>query len=431
MSATRSTPSTGTASWRSPPPNTTSTAAKGSTTWALVTMWPPSRRMPLPEPSAVSMKATDGATHSSTVRAATGPPYRPHPSPSWPVRSRATVAVPPVRTRPAARPSASTDRFMPGVLGTAASELSRPLRWCTRPHWHDGAVGALESLVELLDLEPIELNLFRGPATRAEGEGRHRRVFGGQVAAQALVAAGRTVPDDRPVHSLHAYFLRPGDPTRPILYQVDRIRDGRSFTTRRVVAVQGGQAIFNLAASFHVAEDGYDHQRPAPAAPRPEDLPTFGERMAPWADQLGPWYSEPRPLDLRYVDDPHLARGRGPRPPCEQVWVRADGRLPDEPLLHACVVTYASDITLLDSVLLAHDATWADPGLFGASLDHAMWFHRPFRADEWLLYDQESASAAGARGLGQGRIFTVDGVHVVSVVQEGLLRRRPRDEAPR
>ncbi len=286
-------------------------------------------------------------------------------------------------------------------------------------HWHDVAMPApLDLLVELLDLEAIEVNLFRG---RSPVE-RHQRVFGGHVAGQALVAAGRTVSPDRPVHSLHAYFLRPGDAARPILYQVDRIRDGRSFTTRRVVAIQDGEAIFNLAASFHAAEEGLDHQLPAPVAPAPGGLPGFAERMAPWKERLGDWYTAPRPIDLRYVDEPHLAHDRGRRPPREQVWVRADGRLPDDPLLHACVVTYASDMTLLDSVLLAHNVSWGDPGLYGASLDHAMWFHRPFRADEWLLYDQESSSSAGARGLGQGRIFTAEGVHVVSVVQEGLFR---------
>ena len=281
-------------------------------------------------------------------------------------------------------------------------------------------MGALDDLVDLLDLEPIEVNVFRG---RSPDDWR-QRVFGGQVAGQALVAAGRTVEPSRSVHSLHAYFLRPGDPAVPILYSVDRIRDGRSFTTRRVVAVQHGEAIFTLAASFQEAEDGYDHQLPAPPAPAPEDLPTFAERLAPHREQLGEWYTRPRPIDIRHVGDPPHLVGGEPRPPQQQVWFRGDGALPDKPLLHACVVTYASDMTLLDSILLAHGTSWLDPGLMGASLDHAMWFHRPFRADEWLLYDQESASAAGARGLGQGRIYTRDGVHVVSVVQEGLFRRR-------
>ena len=282
-------------------------------------------------------------------------------------------------------------------------------------------MSALGDLVALLDLEPIEVNVFRG---RSPNDQR-QRVFGGQVAGQALVAAGRTVDPERAVHSLHAYFLRPGDPSVPILYQVDRIRDGRSFTTRRVVAVQHGQAIFNLAASFHVSEEGFDHQLPMPQAPAPGDLPAVDARMEPYREQLGEWYTRPGPIDIRHVGEPpHLTDGRDRHPPCQQVWIRASGPLPDDGLLHACVVTYASDMTLLDSILLAHGTSWLDPELIGASLDHAMWFHRPFRADDWLLYDQESASAHGARGLGQGRIYTREGVHVVSVVQEGLFRRR-------
>ena len=280
---------------------------------------------------------------------------------------------------------------------------------------------ALDDLLGLLDLEPIEVNVFRGRSP----DDQRQRVFGGQVAGQALVAAGRTVDADRAVHSLHAYFLRPGDPSVPILYEVDRIRDGRSFTTRRVVAIQHGRAIFNLAASFHVAEEGFDHQLPMPPAPRPESLPTFAERVEPYREQLGEWYTRPRPIDMRHVGEPpHVTGGGRPRPPCQQVWIRADGRLPGDALLHACVVTYASDMTLLDSILLAHGTSWLDPELMGASLDHAMWFHRPFRADEWLLYDQESPSAHGGRGLGQGRIYAAGGDHVVSVVQEGLFRRR-------
>ena len=277
--------------------------------------------------------------------------------------------------------------------------------------------AALDALVELLDLEVIEVNIFRGQSP----DEKRQRVFGGQVAGQALVAAGRTVGDDRRVHSLHAYFLRPGDPAVPILYEVDRIRDGKSFTTRRVVAIQHGAAIFNLAASFHVDEQGLDHQLPMPDAPDPESLPTFHERHEQWAEQMGDWYTRPRPIDVRHAEDPPRARQSG-RAPCQQVWMRADGNLPDDPLLHACVAAYASDMTLLDSLLLVHGLSWDDSRLMGASLDHAMWFHRPFRADEWLLYDQESPSSHGARGLAQGRIYTRDGTHVLSVMQEGLLR---------
>jgi acyl-CoA thioesterase-2 len=281
--------------------------------------------------------------------------------------------------------------------------------------------AALDTLVELLDLEPIEVNIFRG---RSPDEKR-QRVFGGQVAGQALIAAGRTVAQGT-VHSLHAYFLRPGDPTVPILYEVDRIRDGRSFTTRRVVAIQHGRAIFNLSASFHVAEDGLDHQLPMPAVPDPEGLPTFQERMAPWKERLGDWYTRPRPIDIRFVDEPSQDRALGPRAPRQRVWMRADGRLPDDALLHACVVAYASDMTLLDCLLLPHGVSWDDGVSMMASLDHAMWFHRPFRADEWLLYDQESPSASGARGLARGGIFTRAGALVVSVAQEGLVRVPPR-----
>ena len=278
--------------------------------------------------------------------------------------------------------------------------------------------AALDDLVKLLDLEPIEVNIFRG---LSPDESR-QRVFGGQVAGQALVAAARTVADDRQVHSLHGYFLRPGDPAVPILYEVDRIRDGRSFTTRRVVGIQHGRAIFNLQASFHVQESGLDHQLPMPDGPDPESLPDFKSRLERYRDMLGDWYERPRPIDTRYVEgDPIGRRHRAPQPR-QRVWMRADGELPDDPVLHACVVTYASDMTLLDTTLLPHGVGWADDSVQMASLDHAMWFHRPFRADEWLLYDQITPSTFGSRGLASGSIFTRDGRLVVSVMQEGLIR---------
>jgi acyl-CoA thioesterase-2 len=274
-------------------------------------------------------------------------------------------------------------------------------------------------LVRLLDLETVEVDIFRGISPKVSMQ----RVFGGQVAGQALVAAGRTVPPDRAVHSLQSYFLRPGDPTVPIVYTVDRIRDGRSFTSRRVLAVQHGKAIFSLSASFHRAEEGLEHQGVMPQVPDPESLPTIAERVAPYADELGQWARLPRPFDLRYVDDPPwVQRADGPREPRSRVWMRASGRLPDDPLLHVCALTFASDMTLLDSVLVRHGLAWGLDEVVGASLDHAMWFHRSFRADEWLLYESESPSAAGGRGLATGRIWTRDGRHVVSVVQEGLLR---------
>jgi acyl-CoA thioesterase-2 len=277
---------------------------------------------------------------------------------------------------------------------------------------------AVDELIALLDLEAIEVNLFRGLSPDVEAQ----RVFGGQVAGQALVAAARTVDAGRPVHSLHAYFLRPGDPTVPILYEVDRIRDGRSFTTRRVVAIQHGKAIFNLSASFHIHESGFDHEDPMPVdVAEPTSLPTFQERWEPWADMLGDWYTRDRPIDTRTVDWQPLDR-KGPLPPHQRVWLRADGALPDDPVLHTCILTYASDMTLLDTTLLPHAVGAVEKDAMMASLDHAMWFHRPFRADDWLLYDQESPSASGGRGTARGSIFTHDGHLAVTVVQEGLIR---------
>ncbi|MFF2526135.1 acyl-CoA thioesterase [Streptomyces liangshanensis] len=289
--------------------------------------------------------------------------------------------------------------------------------------------GALEDLLDLLDLERIERDIFRGVSRSAVVP----RVFGGQVAAQALVAAGRTVPEDRGAHSLHAYFLRPGDPDAPIVYSVDRIRDGRSFTTRRVVAVQHGQPIFHLSASFQLAEEGLEHQAPMPDAPDPETLPTAAEMLPRYADRFVDPSVVDRLLvargavDLRYVDAPPYGSVGAPREPRSQVWFRTAGKLSDDPLLHVCLATYVSDMTLLDSILLAHGrGGWAVGDVVGASLDHAMWFHRPFRADEWLLYDQESPSSSGGRGLGQARIHTRDGALAISVIQEGLIRT-PRD----
>ena len=268
---------------------------------------------------------------------------------------------------------------------------------------------APESLIDLLDLEQIEVNIFRG---RSPSD-RRQRVFGGQVAGQALVAAGRTVPADRPVHSLHAYFIRPGAPAVPIVYTVDRVRDGRSFTTRRVSAIQHGKTIFTLSASFHHPEPGAQHAVAMPAVP-PADTISRPEHE----------FFASNPIDLRFVgrgrDDPEGLRVAGVEH--NLVWLRANGDLPDDPLLHVCLMTYASDLTLLDSVLRRHGLSWADGQTSGASLDHAMWFHRPFRADHWLLYDQESPTAAGARGLARGQVFTEEGELVVSVVQEGLVR---------
>ena len=281
---------------------------------------------------------------------------------------------------------------------------------------------ALDRLLDLLDLEQVEVNIFRGRSP----EERVQRVFGGQVAGQALVAAGRTVPADRPVHSLHAYFIRPGDPSVPIVYLVDRVRDGRSFTTRRVSAVQHGKTIFTLSASFHHPEPGPEHAEPMPDVPPPDTVERNSDRLARMLGEANPraWDN---PIDLRSVG-PMSAEAAGDpslRTTRNLIWLRVDGDLPDDPLLHVCLMTYASDMTLLDSVLTGHGLTWLDGRTSGASLDHAMWFHRTFRADRWLLYSQESPAAFGARGLARGEVFTADGQLVVSVMQEGLIRTRP------
>jgi acyl-CoA thioesterase-2 len=296
---------------------------------------------------------------------------------------------------------------MTEMARTAATELEIP----------GGGQPVLDRLIALLDLEKIEENIFRGVSPAHSPV----RVFGGQVAGQALVAAGRTVPEERRVHSLHAYFIRGGDPSVPIIYEVDRIRDGRSFTTRRVVAIQHGKAIFSLSASFQKDEPGIEHAETMPAGvPAPETLPTLMERAEGYT--IGA-HSRPRPIDVRYVNEPPwVTRKTGERPARNQVWMRADGKLPDQQLLHVCVLTYASDMTLLDSVLARHGVYWDTDKVLGASLDHALWFHRPFRADEWFLYDSASPTASGARGLATGRFFGADGTLVATVVQEGLLR---------
>jgi acyl-CoA thioesterase II len=279
---------------------------------------------------------------------------------------------------------------------------------------------SLDRLLELLDLEQIEENIFRGVSP----DERVQRVFGGQVAGQALVAAGRTVPADRPVHSLHAYFIRPGDPTVPLIYTVDRTRDGRSFTTRRVSAIQHGKTIFTLSASFHHPEPGPMHADPMPDVPPPGEIERTSDRLARFFGGDIPREIGENPIELRSVGPLSIEAERDPslRTTRNMVWLRVNGELPDDPLLHVCLMTYASDMTLLDPVLLGHGLSWMDGRTRGASLDHAMWFHRPFRADQWLLYAQESPIAYGARGLARGEVFTEAGDLVVSVVQEGLIR---------
>jgi acyl-CoA thioesterase-2 len=279
---------------------------------------------------------------------------------------------------------------------------------------------AVDEMLELLDLRKLTDSTFQGTSPKVGLQ----RVFGGQVAGQALVAAGRTVDPERQVHSLHGYFVRPGDPSEPIVYSVENVRDGRSFSVRRSVALQHDKPIFFMSASFQVEEEGLDHQGQTPLeVPLPEDVPTMGEWLAKYPERLGIWELIPRPIDVRYVNEPGwVPAGDRPSVPNQRVWMRFDGKLPDDPLLHACALTYASDLTLLDTVLSRHGAVWGPGGFQGASLDHALWFHRPFRADDWFLYDCWSPSASGGRGLASGRIFTVDGRQVASVVQEGLLR---------
>lgn len=285
---------------------------------------------------------------------------------------------------------------------------------------------ALDILIATLTLEPLEDNLFRGPRA-SEG---WQRVYGGLVLGQSLAAAASTVDPTRPIHSLHGYFLLAGDPEREIIYDAERIRDGGSFTTRRVRAIQHGRAIFSMSASFHKAEDGYDHQSTMPDVPPPESLPSAKELMsgvmANLPENMRAYWRREHPIDVRIVDASRYA-SRKPQTPAQAIWLRANGRLPDSPHLHQAVLAYASDFTLLDTALIAHGKVLFDSDIQLASLDHAMWFHRPFRADDWLLYVQDSPSASGARGYCRGAIYDRHGHLVASTVQEGLMR--PRETA--
>jgi acyl-CoA thioesterase-2 len=278
----------------------------------------------------------------------------------------------------------------------------------------------LKALLRLLDLEQLELNLFRGVSPQ---DGRPR-IFGGQVLAQGLSAAMRTAEPGRLAHSLHAYFLRPGDPRVPIVFDVHRIRDGRSFTTRRVVAVQRGEAIFNMAVSFQVPEPGLSHQVAMPEATAPEQCPSYEETLRAAAQRRGGELARIEfPVDVRTVGGFH-AFDEAPRPPQILTWIRARGAMPDDPGLHQCVLAYASDLTIMVAAVYPHRASMRSPGFQSASLDHAMWFHRPFRIDDWVLHEQESPASAGARGLGRGTIYTRGGQLVASCAQEGLIRVR-------
>ncbi|GDY29078.1 acyl-CoA thioesterase [Gandjariella thermophila] len=282
------------------------------------------------------------------------------------------------------------------------------------------AVDPLDALVSLLDLEPTGPDGYRGHSPQYP----MRRVFGGQVAAQALVAAGRTVDAERPVHSLHAYFLAPGDPSVPIDYTVQRLRDGRSFSARQVLASQRGETIFTMSASFQRPGEGPEHRPEMPDAPDPESLARLSDRVSPYPDRTPAWWRQPNAIDLRFTDKPPLLGDTGPREPRQRVWLRANGTLPDDPALHSCVLAYASDMSLLGSILLPHGAEYQPGEIAMASLDHAMWFHRPVRADRWLLYAQESPTSSGARGFTRAGIFTRDGDLAVSVAQEGMVRVR-------
>ncbi len=280
---------------------------------------------------------------------------------------------------------------------------------------------SVAELLGLLKLEQLEVDLYRG----RQPDTRMQRVFGGQVAAQALAASYHTVSGERSVHSMHAYFLRPGDTAIPLIYDVERIRDGGSFSTRRVVARQHGESIFYMTGSFHRAEEGFDHQDPMPDVPSPEECPPMGEVLRRITGQDERWWErEWAALDVRYAGDsrPGGTLEGTAHPARTQIWLRAAGEVPADPVMNTCMLTYASDLTLLGVSLVPHGEIIASPRIQPASLDHTIWFHRPARADQWMLYDQHSPSATGARGLALGRVFRADGTLVASVAQEGLIR---------
>lgn len=279
----------------------------------------------------------------------------------------------------------------------------------------------ISNLLEAIDLEQIEENIYRGASHSIGG----KRVFGGQVLAQAMKAASLTVPEDRVVHSLHGYFILPGDVTKPIIYDVDRIRDGGSFTTRRVVAIQNGRAIFNSSASFQIREEGFEHQISMPNVPHPDNLMNAEGLAEAYKNKLPERVLQgllrPRPIEFRPVEKPTFLNPRKGNP-YSHVWMRANGKMPDDLVAHRTVLAYASDYNLLSTALQPHGVTFGE--LIAASLDHAMWFHRDFRADEWLLYALDSPSASNARGFTRGNIFDQSGRLVASVTQEGLIRKR-------
>jgi acyl-CoA thioesterase-2 len=284
-------------------------------------------------------------------------------------------------------------------------------------------------LLKTLTLEPLEDNLFRG----ARGREGWQRVYGGQVLGQAMMAAAQTVEPARSIHSLHGYFLLAGDPSLPIVYDVERIREGGSFTTRRVKAIQHGRAIFSMSASFHKQEEGFDHQSAMPDVPSPEALSNPKELIGRLIDKLPEsmrsYFERELPIEMRIVDvSRYLSREK--KTPIQHIWIRANGPLPDDPVLHQAILAYASDFTLLDTALIAHGKLLFDADVQLASLDHALWYHRPFRADEWMLYVQDSPNAFGARGFCRGTIYARDGSLIASVAQEGLMRKRQSQFVP-
>ncbi|QGM46199.1 acyl-CoA thioesterase [Methylocystis heyeri] len=281
-----------------------------------------------------------------------------------------------------------------------------------------------QRLLDLLDLENLGDDRFRGCSPPTAG----KQVYGGQAVAQSLVAAQRTVPYDRPVHSLHGYFVLAGDPRTPIDFFVERVRDGKSFTTRRCAAKQNGRVIFSMEASFQLREPGLDHAAEPPAVPEPETLPTtsaLAERLRSFLPRAAlERLEQESALDIRFVDPLAIVGGAAAGATRQSIWFRIIGPLPEDHLIHSALLAYLSDMTLLNTALTAHGLTIFDPTLQVASLDHALWIHRPFRADEWLLYVQDSPNSSGARALTRGQLFTREGKLVASVAQEGLIRRR-------
>jgi len=281
--------------------------------------------------------------------------------------------------------------------------------------------AALASLLAVLDLQPDPDggdDVFVGQS-QPQPWGR---VFGGQVLAQSIAAAQRTVDPARPIHSMHGYFLRAGDPKFPITFAVERLRDGRSFSARRTHALQHGRPILSMIASFQEPAEGLDHAEPMPGVPGPDTLPTIAQRYAASQGGAARYWFRQRPMDLRHVEEPVFLQAPSEATSTQHVWMKAVGALPDDPRLHAAVLAYASDYGMLEPVLRRHGQAWASPGMRAASLDHAMWFHRPARTDEWLLNAQTSPSAQGARGLGVAKIYTQTGSLVATVAQEGMLR---------